>query len=95
MGVTRSSWSKATYVTLPVSALPSQIAVALVDVDLEIPVYEALEKLFALLVRGGAILVDDCSDGSHFPGARVGYERFVRAHDIPPHYEFNMGLVVK
>ncbi len=81
--------------TLPASRLPSDIVVALVDVDLEIPVYEALGKLLPRLVQGGAILVDDCSDGSDFPGARVGYERFVRAHDIPPRYEFNMGLIIR
>jgi O-methyltransferase len=84
---------EADIVSLSVSSLPDAIAVALVDVELEIPVYEALEKLHPRLVSGGMILVDDCSVSSHFPGARSGYERFLRAHDLQPRFEFNMGIV--
>jgi O-methyltransferase len=82
-------------VTLPATRLPDQIAVALIDVDLDAPTYAALEKVYPRLVAGGSILVDDCSDApsNPFRGARIGYERFVRQHHLPEHYEFGMGRI--
>jgi O-methyltransferase len=84
-------------VTLPEGKLPSEIAVALLDVDLEKPTYAALEKIYPRLTAGGIILVDDCSvDAANpFRGARVGYERFVRERGIPEHFTFGMGTITR
>jgi O-methyltransferase len=84
-------------VALPASALPEQIAVALVDVDLEVPIYAALEKIYPRLAAGGAILVDDCSPDAANPyrGARLGYRRFVEQHQLPERYVFGMGVLDK
>jgi hypothetical protein len=53
--------------------LPEQIVVPLIDVDLEIPVYEALVRITPRLVQGGIVLVDDCPEKTTWPGARAGY----------------------
>lgn len=75
--------------------LPEQIAVALIDVDLEAPTYAALEKVYPRLVPGGVILVDDCSaEASNvFRGARVGYQRFAAERHCPERYVFGMGWI--
>jgi len=82
-------------VALPESQLPAQIAVALVDVDLEDPTYSALEKIHPRLTAGGTILVDDCSvdPGNPYRGARIGYSRFVERHGLPERYVFGMGVI--
>jgi len=86
---------EADIVALQPDRLPQQIAVALVDVDLDEPTFAALEKIYARLVPGGVVLVDDCSDAptNPFRGARVGYERFVRGHGLPERFAFGMGRV--
>lgn len=80
---------------LATDRLPDQIAVALVDVDLEAPTHAALEKIYPRLVAGGAILIDDCSaDASNvFRGARVGYQRFIADRHLPERYAFGMGCI--
>lgn len=75
--------------------LPNAISVSLLDVDLEVPVYEGLRRLFPRLVDGGAILVDDCEPDRGFPGARAGYRRFVTEAGLPEEYFMGMGLVRK
>lgn len=62
---------------LPANALPQTISVALVDVDLEVPVYAALHRLWDRLEPGGIILVDDCVADGTYPGAYSAYTRFV------------------
>lgn len=80
--------------TVPDSLLPERIAVALIDVDLAIPVQEGLKRLYPRLVTGGIVLVDDVGNEPHvFPGARVGYERFVEDENLPDEREFGMGIV--
>ena len=86
---------EADVVTLDASRLPDRIAVALIDVDLEEPIYAALEKVFPRLVAGGAIVVDDCGidEANPYRGARVGYRRFVERHGLPERYQFGMGVI--
>ena len=79
--------------TIPDARLPDAVAVALVDVDLEVPVYEGLRRICPRLVPGGAVLVDDCPPGHSWPGARVGYSRFVAEHHLPERYFMGMGII--
>lgn len=79
--------------TLPDSALPDQIAVALVDVDLDIPVHRALERVLPRMVKGGIIFVDDCPENYSWAGARVGYTRFVDAMHLPERYSMGLGII--
>ena len=50
---------------VPESRLPERVAVGLVDVDLEVPVYEGLQRLYPHLADGGVLLVDDCPPGDN------------------------------
>ena len=83
-------------VTLSESRLPGEIAVALLDVDLDAPTYAALEKIYPRLARGGIILVDDCGDdaANPFRGARIGYQRFMRERGLPERFAFGMGVIM-
>ncbi len=78
--------------TLPDTALPLRIAVALIDVDLKVPVYEGLRRLHPRLVAGGIALVDDCAD-PEWPGAREGYEQFVSEAGLESEIFLGMGVV--
>lgn len=80
-------------VAMPATVLPDTIAVALIDVDLETPTLAALEKVYARLVPGGIILIDDCAENDLFRGARVAYRRFAQDHQLLEHYVFGMGCV--
>lgn len=75
------------------SVFPQEVAVALIDVDLEIPVYEALRRLYPRIVDGGVAIIDDCRLDSPFPGARAGYRRFVAEKKLTERYEFGMGVL--
>jgi O-methyltransferase len=96
-GVPEIKLLEADVVALAPDALPKSVAVALIDVDLEEPTYAALEKIYPRLVAGGAIVVDDCSMDPTNPyrGARVGFQRFVQAHQLPERYIFGMGVIDK
>ncbi len=74
--------------------LPDEIAACLIDVDLSMPTYQALNKVYAKLVPGGVICVDDCPDGYDWK-ARAGYTRFVREQGLSEDYRFGMGIVRK
>jgi O-methyltransferase len=78
---------------VPESALPEQIAVCLLDVDLEVPTHRGLERIYPRLVEGGIILVDDCPESTNWVGARVGYRNFVRAHGLDEVYQMGMGIL--
>jgi SAM-dependent methyltransferase len=78
---------------LDADALPDRIVVALVDVDLDIPVYEGLLRVVPRLVPGGIALVDDCFPSHTWAGARKGYERFVAEAGLPAEYFMGMGIV--
>jgi O-methyltransferase len=89
--------------TLDEELLPPVIAVALVDVDLELPVYGALRRVWPRLAPGGVILVDDCPDDQaserayrfRFPGAKRAYVRFVDEIEHAPEYRLGMGIVTR
>jgi O-methyltransferase len=74
--------------------LPPRIAAALLDVDLAVPIYDGLRKLYPRLARGGVIAVDDCPVGYDWQ-ARQGYDRFCREAGLAPRYELGVGLVRK
>ena len=78
--------------TLSDASLPPSISVALIDVDLYVPVFEGLRRLFPRVQRGGVLLVDDCPEGTTWAGARIGYRRFVQAQGLPERYLFGMGV---
>jgi O-methyltransferase len=80
-------------VAIDADLLPERIAVCLIDVDLEQPIYEGLRKIYPRLVPGGIILVDDCPPGTTWAGARAGYQRFVRDTGLPEVYVEGLGLV--
>lgn len=84
---------KADIASLPADRLPGQIMVCLIDVDLEIPVYEALGRIVPRLVPGGIALVDDCPDETTWPGARAGYRRFMAEMGGEERYLLGMGLL--
>ncbi len=75
--------------------LPKRVAVCLLDVDLEIPVYIGLKKIYPRLVEGGIVMVDDCPENYSWVGARIGYQRFVKEQNLPEEYFMGMGLVKK
>src|SRR5262245_22287380 len=76
------------------SRLPERISAALLDVDLAVPIYAGLRKLYPRLAPGGVIVVDDCPEGYDWQ-ARQGYERFCRDAQLEPRYELGVGLVRK
>jgi O-methyltransferase len=80
-------------VNVPDSDIPGDIAVCLLDVDLELPIYEGLKRIAPKLVPGGIILVDDCPDNHTFAGARVGYAKYCADEGIPEEYIFGFGVV--
>nr|WP_231126518.1 class I SAM-dependent methyltransferase [Motilibacter aurantiacus] len=80
--------------TLRPARIPAPVAAALIDVDLSVPVYEGLTRVYPLLSPGGVILVDDCPEGQHWK-AREGYVRFMAEQGLPEAYEFGMGLVTR
>jgi hypothetical protein len=80
-------------VTLPEADVPSDIAVCLLDVDLELPIYAGLTRVAPKLVAGGIILVDDCPEDHTFAGARVGYARYCAEAGITEEYVFGFGVV--
>jgi O-methyltransferase len=81
-------------VTIPESQLPPRISAALLDVDLAVPIYEGLKKLYPRLAPGGVIAVDDCPENYDWQ-ARQGYDRFCRDAGIAPRYELGVGLIRK
>jgi len=85
---------KGDIVSMPDSMLPTHVAACLLDVDLEIPIYEGLKKILPRLVSGGAILIDDCEEGSMWR-ARKGWQRFIQENGLPEKTFMGMGLIEK
>jgi O-methyltransferase len=80
--------------SIPDSMLPTRVAVCLLDVDLEIPIYEGLKRVFPRLAAGGAILIDDCEEGSMWR-ARKGWQQFIQENGLPEKRFMGMGLIEK
>jgi O-methyltransferase len=80
-------------VTLDDHALPADVSVALVDVDLELPVAAALHKLWPRLSPGGTMLVDDCPEETSWRGAKQGYLSFLADVGLSEEYRFGLGVV--
>jgi hypothetical protein len=92
-GCERVALVQADVTNLAPDRLPEKISVGLIDVDLEIPVFDALRLIVPRLSTGGVVLVDDCDSTDGYAGARSGYSRFVREHDLQEHYFMGMGVI--
>ncbi len=73
--------------------LPEAISVCLLDVDLDVPTYDGLKRVYPRLAEGGMILVDDCPEKTTWAGARPAYRRFCDELDLPVRFEMGMGIV--
>ena len=77
----------------PTTHLPDSISAALIDVDLEEPVYTSLLRVSERMTTGGVIIVDDCDgDGSDWK-ADNGYTRFVAERGLPDLRRNGIGFV--
>jgi predicted O-methyltransferase YrrM len=79
--------------TLSESALPSEIAVALIDVDLGDPVRCALDILYPKLMPGGAILIDDCPEKSSWVGARPAVVKWAAERGVVAEFDYGFGRI--
>jgi hypothetical protein len=72
------------------------IKIALLDVDLYLPTKKTLPKLYASMIEGGVILVDDIMDKSVYDGAYQAYMEFCTDLGIAPHVIGNKcGVIYK
>jgi macrocin-O-methyltransferase TylF-like protien len=72
------------------------IKIALLDVDLYLPTKKTLPKLYASMIEGGVILVDDILDKSVYDGAYQAYMEFCADLGITPHVVGNKcGVIYK
>jgi hypothetical protein len=62
----------------------SPIKLAFLDVDLYLPTKNALQKLYASVVAGGTIVVDDVVNNATYDGAYQAYVEFCEARKISP-----------
>ncbi|MHA1547471.1 MAG: TylF/MycF/NovP-related O-methyltransferase [Alphaproteobacteria bacterium] len=60
----------------------SPVAFALLDIDLYLPVRDALPRIYAALGPDGTIVVDDCKPGGPWDGALQAYEEFCEANGL-------------
>ena len=60
----------------------SPIKFALIDVDLYLPTLAALEGIYKELIRGGAILIDDCKDDVLYDGAFMAMKEFCKNNNL-------------
>lgn len=74
-------------------AFPRQISAGLIDVDLSVPTFDALDRMHPRLAPRGVILVDDCDAGSSWR-ARTGYLEFVAKVGLAPRFVAGMGIVL-
>ena len=59
------------------------VSFCLLDVDLYLPVRDALPKIYRQLAPGGVIVVDDCSAGGNWDGALQAYQEYCAAENLP------------
>jgi len=74
--------------------LTERYIAALIDVDLSIPTYEGLKRIYPRLAPGGIICVDDCEEGDNWK-ARAGYQQFVTEAGIAETYDHGFGIIEK
>lgn len=91
-GVTDVELVQGDIATVAEAKLPERIAVALIDVDLKVPVYEGLRRIYPRLVEGGIAMADDCA-APDWPGAIEGYRQFVAEEGLQEEYRLGMGIV--
>jgi O-methyltransferase len=73
-----------------------QVAFCLLDVDLYIPIRDALPKIEKQLAPGGIIIVDDCSPGGNWDGALQAYQEYCAARGIAPEIHCDkLGIIRK
>ena len=81
--------------SLDLSAITKGVSFCLMDVDLEVPTYMGLRKVWELLECGGITLVDDCIQGSGWVGARRGFHAFVKEYGLPETIMNGLGVLRK
>jgi len=79
---------------LNLSELNKRYSVALVDVDLFKPCYEALDQLFELMEEDGIILVDDVV-ARDWDGADAAYREFCDYKGIQKKYFGSFGIIAR
>lgn len=94
-GISQVNLVEGDIVTVDESLIPGQISVCLLDVDLKIPTYEGLQRIYRRLQPGGVILVDDCTAGTSWVGALHGYRSYVKDQGLPESYYMGFGIVEK
>lgn len=75
------------------SLIPDEISVCLMDVDLKVPIYRGLQRVYPNLQNGGVILVDDCTLGTSWVGALEGYRQFISEQGLNEKYFMGFGVV--
>jgi hypothetical protein len=60
------------------------ISLALIDLDLYLPVKEVLGRVWPLLSSQGIIIVDDCVQGQRYDGALEAYNEFMQSQGMSP-----------
>lgn len=69
------------------------IAFCLVDVDLYLPVKEALERISPHLAEGAVVVVDDCVPEGPWDGAHQAYQEFARSREVEEDVQFGLGII--
>lgn len=74
-----------------------RVSFVLLDVDLYRPIKKALQELYASLVPGGIIVVDDCDPANfHWDGAHEAYNEFMESlARLPEIIHRKLGVVAK
>ena len=61
----------------------SPVAFCLLDVDLYCPIKEVLPKIYAAMVPGAIMIIDDCKASDLWDGALQAYDEFVSERQLP------------
>lgn len=59
-----------------------QISFCLLDVDLYIPVKDALPKIFQQMSSGGILVIDDCKPNCDWDGSYLAYQEFCQTNNL-------------
>ena len=92
-GAGRVELLQADVCALSADALPREISVCLIDVDLYAPIMASLDKVWPRLQPGGFVLVDDCHpSGNDSWQAGEAFAEFVAKRGLAHRVEFGMGI---